>query len=108
MDFGENFTHPLKNPAGVHNVADRAGKDQMAADPKKLQDALDEALKAEVGAQFHSLIAHLVEGEKPQPADEPVRVPTQAEAVANFAKMVRLIWQTYVAVSPLQDFIGGA
>ena len=75
------------------------------ADPKKLQDALDEAFKAEVGAQFHALVQHLVEASVPQPPGEPVRMLTQAESMANFAKMVRLVWKTYCDVSPLQDFI---
>jgi hypothetical protein len=75
-------------------------------DPKKLQDALDEALKGEVAAQFHALISHLVEAQTSQPKDEPVKIQTAPEAVANFAKMVRLVWKTYCDVSPLQDFIG--
>ena len=77
----------------------------MASDPKKLQDALDDALKGEVAAHFHQLISQLVDAERPQPKGEPVRIPTQAEAVAEFAKMVRLVWKTYCDVSPLQDFI---
>jgi hypothetical protein len=75
------------------------------ADPKKLQEALDDALKGEVAAHFHALISALVDGQRPQLKDEPVRERTQAEAVADFARMVRLVWKTYCDVSPLQDFI---
>ena len=42
-------------------------------DPKKLQDAIDDALKGEVAAHFHQLISQLVDAERPQPKGEPVR-----------------------------------
>jgi len=75
------------------------------SDPARLQDAVDEAMRVEIGAQFHALIAHLVDAEVPQPKGEPVRIQTQAEAVANFIKMVRLIWKTYNDVSPIEGLL---
>jgi hypothetical protein len=71
----------------------------MAIDRKRLQDAIDDAFKAEIGAQFHSLISHLVEAAIPQPAGEPVRNKTRDEAFANFEHLVALISDAYAKVS---------
>jgi hypothetical protein len=71
----------------------------MAIDRKRVQDAIDDAFKAEIGAQFHSLVSHLVEAQTPQPKGEPVRIQTRDEAFANFESMVALISDAYQKVS---------
>ncbi len=68
-------------------------------DKTRLRDAIDDAFKAEIGAQFHSLIAHLVEAESPQPKGELVRNKTPDEAYAHFEHLVALINDAYAKVT---------